>query len=193
MTGWRRGALLSGLLGAVWFSPAQASQQDTSDVFAPLRRGGAIVDVEAFRQSLPCARISLRNSGSPLLGGTNWSVELFRDGRAQLEAGAFSWRGQGSFDGWQPSFRGVSDVWDYGRLCEFLVTARLESLESRYRMSMSDLETVAIEVDLPDGRVAVEDYGGAGPAILWGAKSAIELVARRILWRRAVEAAGAGS
>ena len=163
-------------------------RQGQPDVFEPLRTG-AIVDADAFRRSLPCARIALRSSGSPVLAGTGWSVELFRDGRATLEAGPYSWFGTGSVDGWRGSFHGRSDAWDFGRLCEFIVGSGLESLQARYSVSVGDLVTTTVMVELPTRRVAIEDYGEAGPPTLWAVRSAIELVARRIHWQPAGGAA----
>ena len=167
------------LPGAPQLSPP--AQRSVQPVFQPFYRGPIVSDeqLRTVRDALPCERISLELSGGMLIPEGRFKLSLHRDGRATL------WTEAGSRLADAGDHVGTVNVFDYARICQLIIEARLETLSTRYAVSFSDLQEMTLTVSAEGRTFAISDYGGAAPVQVWGIQRAIEAAGFRIRWKRA--------
>ena len=172
-------ALFAGLLAACGGPTRETGPKTARDPHAAVREPSApYPGDDAFRAALPFASIELEHEPYFMAasGPERYRVELASDGRARLFG-----RADGSDWG---DFTGRIPLFEYGRLCEWIETANVTSLEDDYPAVGFHYGTYTLVLRDAEGRTVkrIRESGSTGPSALWAVHRSIEAVTRWIRW-----------
>jgi hypothetical protein len=171
------------LVGAVGAVPSINTQVPVETravpaVFQPFYQGPVLSEERArqMREALPYESIALERSGGMLVPGGLFRLVLHRNGTATL------WTDGSNRFARAGEYVGTIKLDDFAKVSHLIAEAEFERLAPRYAVQWSDQTEDTVTVVAGARRVAVVDYGGAGPVRLWAIQRAIEAVALNIRW-----------
>lgn len=82
------------------------------------------------------------------------------------------------------TYSGEFMINDFGKLCYFIDTSKIEELRNKYRAHGTDRSSTIVRLTRADGtNKTIEDYGNAGPIELWSLQQIIDSVGSHVQWR----------
>lgn len=147
-------------------------------IFQPFYQGPIVSEerAKAVREALPYESITLERSGGMLVPGGLFRLALHKHGAATL------WTDGANRFGRAGEYVGTVALFDFAKVSHLIAEAQFEKLAPRYAVGWSDMLEDTVTVVTRDRRIAVVDYGGAGPVQLWAIERAIEAIGLTIKW-----------